>query len=149
MGSVSENPNQPAGSDGATARIVFVEHGIEHSFQDEAVRTGVRRESPFVRLNFVSVYVCDQDRSRTFFVDQLGFDLVMDVRFPSGHRWIEVAPPDGSARVALVMPAPGFAEEGIPGRSSLITFMTEDVDAKYKEWSARGVRFSAPPYTPE
>jgi serine phosphatase RsbU (regulator of sigma subunit) len=32
---------------------------------------------------------------------------------------------------------------------SLITFMTEDVEAKYREWSERGVKFSLPPHTPE
>jgi hypothetical protein len=41
-----------------------------------------------------------------FYVEQLGFNLVVDHRFESGERWIEVAPPDGSANLALVAPEP-------------------------------------------
>ena len=39
-----------------------------------------------------------------FFVDRLGFTLVRDVRFASGNRFIQVAPPDGTAGLALVLP---------------------------------------------
>lgn len=53
-------------------------------------------------MNLVSVYVSDQERSKKFFVEQLGFRLMIDMTFPSGYRWIEVAPPDGTARLALV-----------------------------------------------
>jgi len=130
-------------------RIVFVEHDIQHSFQHEGAGLPGDREGPFLRLNFVSIYVSDQERSKRFFIEQLGFRLMIDVRFPSGYRWIEVAPPDGTARLALVLPSAGFAEGRVPGRSSLITFMTEDVQAKYREWSERGVKFSSAPHTPE
>jgi serine phosphatase RsbU (regulator of sigma subunit)/catechol 2,3-dioxygenase-like lactoylglutathione lyase family enzyme len=139
------NAESEAGSDG----ITFVEHGIRHSFQYEGAALGPDREGIFLRLNFVSVYVSDQERSKRFFLDQLGFRALIDVSFPSGYRWVEVAPPDGSARLALVRPAPGFMENAQPGQSSLITFMTEDVTAKYREWSERGVKFSLPPHTPE
>jgi serine phosphatase RsbU (regulator of sigma subunit)/catechol 2,3-dioxygenase-like lactoylglutathione lyase family enzyme len=146
---VPDNPDDGPRPKSTGDRIVFVEQGIEHSFQHEGAKPAADRQHPFLRLNFVSVYVNDQECSKRFFVDQLGFDAVIDVRFPSGYHWIEVAPPDGSARLALVRPAPGFAERGLPGQSSLITFMTEDVEAKYREWSQRGVKFSLPPHTPE
>ena len=128
--------------------VVFVEHGIRHSFQYDSTTSDQGRKDAFLRLNFVTVYVADQERSKRFFLEQLGFRLMIDAYFPSGYRWIEVAPPDGSARLALVAPAPGLMEDGRPGRSSLITFTTEDVEGKYKEWSGRGVKFSVPPHTP-
>lgn len=122
---------------------------MEHPFQHEGGNFSRDREGRFLRLNFVSVYVGDQERSKKFFVEQLGFRLMTDVKFPSGYRWIEVAPPDGTARLALVVQAPEFMEFVVPGHSSLITFMAEDVEARYREWSERGVRFPTPPYTPE
>src|ERR1700739_1909291 len=137
----------PPGS--ASDRMVFVEQGIHHTFQCESAGPEPDREDAFLRVNFVSVYVSDQERSKRFFLEPLGFELMIDVRFPSGYRWIEVAPPDGTARLALGLPRPGFIEEGLGGRSSLITFMTDDVEGKYREWSERGVRFSMPPHTPE
>jgi serine phosphatase RsbU (regulator of sigma subunit)/catechol 2,3-dioxygenase-like lactoylglutathione lyase family enzyme len=94
------------------------------------------------------VFVRDQDRSLRFFVDQLGFELVMDVRFTSGNRWIQVSPPDGTASLALMLPRPGSDDEKFVGRSGGASFVTEDVVRKYKEWSERGVKFSIPPQKP-
>ena len=144
-----KDPDQIAQPGSASDRVVFVEQGIHHSFQREGAGLEPDREDAFLRVNFVSVYVSDQERSKRFFLAQLGFTLMIDARFPSGYRWIEVAPPDGSARLALVVPAPDFVDNGLAGRSSLITFMTDDVEGRYRERSERGVRFSMPPHTPE
>lgn len=146
---MSTNPDQTPKAGSLSDEIVFVEHGIEHAFQHEGSDFGLDRERRFLRLNFVSVYVSDQELSKNFFVEQLGFRVMIDVKFPSGYRWIEVAPPDGTARLALVVPVPGFMEGALPGQSSLITLMAEDVEAKFREWSERGVKFSVAPYTPE
>jgi catechol 2,3-dioxygenase-like lactoylglutathione lyase family enzyme len=55
----------------------------------------------------IIVFVRDLDQSLRFYVDELGFELIADHRPPSGdHRWIEVAPPDGSANLTLVAPSP-------------------------------------------
>jgi serine phosphatase RsbU (regulator of sigma subunit)/predicted enzyme related to lactoylglutathione lyase len=131
-----------------TDRIAWVEHQIEHSFRHEGMGPRLERDA-YLRLHFVSVYVRDQEQSKQFFLEQLGFTLITDVHFESGNRWIEVAPPDGTAVLALVRPMPGFNEEGMIGHSGLVTFITEDVDEKYREWSARGVKFTIPPQTPE
>ena len=112
--------------------------------------TGFRLDGkgPYLRLHFVSIYVSDQERSRRFFEDQLGFTLISDAQFASGNRWIEVAPPDGTAILALVKPMPGLNQEHFVGNSGMVTFLTENVDAKYQEWSGRGVTFTMPPQTP-
>ena len=80
-----------------------------------------------------------------FYVDQLGFSLVGDVRVGSGQRWVAVAPPDGSAVLSLVAPKPDSKECALIGRSTQVVFVTEDVVAKFEEWRKRGVRFQ---YTP-
>lgn len=103
------------------------------------------REDPYLRLSTVTVFVRDQERSRYFYVDQLGFSLAFDARLPSGDRWITVAPPDGTAMLALVTPKPGSEEYKLIGRSTQIVFLTEDVMAKFQEWRERGVRFLNPP----
>lgn len=105
--------------------------------------------SPYLRLHFVSVYVRDQERSLRFFVDKLGFTVVADVQFASGKRWIEVSPPDGTAVLALVLPPEGFDEQELVGRSAAVTFLTEDVEATYREWSERGVHFTIPLQVPD
>ena len=98
-----------------------------------------------LRIHAINIYVRDQDQSLRFYLDQLGFSLVGDVRFGSGQRWVAVAPPDGSAVLSLVAPKPDSKECMLIGRHTQVVFVTEDVAAKFHEWRGRGVRFQ---YTP-
>jgi serine phosphatase RsbU (regulator of sigma subunit)/catechol 2,3-dioxygenase-like lactoylglutathione lyase family enzyme len=103
------------------------------------------RQSPHLRLHCVNVFVRDQDRSLRFFVDQLGFHVAYDTRLQSGDRWVAVAPPDGAAILSLVAPKPKSEQYKLIGRATNVVFVTEDVTAKFQEWSKRGVRFQTPP----
>ena len=60
------------------------------------------RQSSYLRVHAVNVFVRDQDRSLRFYLDQLGFTLAFDVRLQSGQRWVGVAPPDGTAVLTLI-----------------------------------------------
>src|SRR5277367_6828805 len=102
-------------------------------------------QPPHLRIHAINIFVRDQDQSLRFYLDQLGFSLVGDVRFGSGHRWVAVAPPDGSAVLSLIAPQSDSREYELIGRSTQVVFVTEDVAAKYIEWRKRGVRFQ---YTP-
>src|ERR1700729_1481042 len=93
------------------------------------------REEPYLCLHFIMIFVRDQERSLRFYVDQLGFRLVVDHTFESGGRWIEVAPTDGSANLALAQATPGTDEYNLIGRDTRVYFLTEDVNAKFKAWS--------------
>jgi hypothetical protein len=44
------------------------------------------RDSRYLGVYAVSVFVRDQDKSLCFYVDQLGFNLAFDVRLQSGQR---------------------------------------------------------------
>ena len=101
------------------------------------------RKDPYLRLQSISIYVRNLDRSLEFYVDQLGFQLVFDARDEkfAGRHFVTVAPPDGSANLTLVAPARDSEQFKSIGRTTHVTFVTEDVLAKFREWSARGVRF--------
>ncbi len=113
---------------------------------------------PFLRLNFVTLWVLDQERSRRFFVERLVFEVIVDVQTPEDGRWIVVAPPAagwlagaaGAALpgIALVVPAEGSPEHQRIGQNTGFSFLTEDVHSVFDEWSRRGVRFSVPPMQP-
>ena len=96
-------------------------------------------------MHCVNVYVRDQDRSLRFYLDQLGFHLAFDTRLQTGERWVGVAPPDGTAILALVAAKPDTPQYKMIGRSTQVVFVTEDVSAKFQEWSRRGVHFSHTP----
>ena len=106
------------------------------------------REVPYLSIQDIVVFVRDVDVSKTFYVQQLGFELLTEQRLPTGERWIEVAPPDGSANLALVEPKPEAPEYQLIGGYRWVLFMTEDVHALHKEWTERGVRFTSGPETP-
>jgi len=104
------------------------------------------RPDPYLRLHGITLFVRDQERSLRFYVDQLKFQLVVDAMIDDGQRWIAVAPPDGPSVLALIQPKPGSREVDLIGKSVAVALACEDVQAKYDEWSARGVRFHYPPY---
>jgi len=103
------------------------------------------RRNPYLRIHAVNVFVRDQERSLRFYLDQLGFELAFDARLQSGQRWVAVAPPDGTTVLALIAPDPDSYEFKLIGRPTQVVFVTEDVPAKFREWSKRGVRFRHTP----
>lgn len=102
---------------------------------------------PYLRLLCVNIFVRDQEKSLRFYVDQLGFGLVVDENYESAGRWVAVAPPDGNTVLALITPKRKSEDYKLIGRSKHAVLVTEDVVAKFEEWSRRGVRFHHPPQT--
>jgi serine phosphatase RsbU (regulator of sigma subunit)/catechol 2,3-dioxygenase-like lactoylglutathione lyase family enzyme len=137
---------------------------MEHSAHPEGVlgphAAALRAalSQPFLRLNFVTLWVRDQERSRRFFVEKLYFEAIVDVQTPEAGRWIVVAPPAagwltgtagvGLPGIALVVPPEGLAEHQRIGQNTGLSFLTEDVRGVFEEWSRRGIRFPLPPMEP-
>jgi serine phosphatase RsbU (regulator of sigma subunit)/predicted enzyme related to lactoylglutathione lyase len=102
-------------------------------------------ECPYLRIFKSTVYVRDHDKSLKFYIDQLGFTIVADARFDFDGRWVAIAPPDGSALLALIAPKPGSENYKLIGRNTQVGFISEDINATYELWRSRGVRFHHPP----
>src|SRR5215831_6717347 len=120
--------------------------GAPHEWLDgSAVR--LDRGDPYLRLQSITIYVRNLDRSLKFYVDQLGFQLVFDARNKefAGRHFVTVAPPDGSANLTLVAPERDSEHFKLIGKPTHVTFVTEDVLAKFRVWSKRGVRFLVNP----
>ena len=120
---------------------------LNHVLSHQAHRSSFdpHRQDLYVRLGTVTVFVRDQERSLRFYLDQLGFELALDTRSPSGERLLAVSPPDGTAILALVAPAPGSDDYTLIGRPTQVAFLTEHVFGKYEEWQRRGVVFTQKP----
>jgi catechol 2,3-dioxygenase-like lactoylglutathione lyase family enzyme len=91
------------------------------------------------KLGRVMVPVSDQDEGIAFYTDKLGFSLVADVPFGDGERWVEVAPQNGGAALALV-PARG---EYQPGRMTGVALESADPRADHEELGQAGVDVDA------
>src|SRR5215470_19872245 len=113
---------------------------MENSAQpDRGNKTPDRYAAEFLqtslRLNFATVWVRDQERSRQFFVDQLGFQVAVDAEVSGVGRWIITSPPAGLPGIALVVPVEGSTEAKRIGQNTGVAFLTEDVRALFEEWS--------------
>lgn len=85
--------------------------------------------------------IADQDAAIGYYTKTLGWELRADVSFgdEGGNRWVEVAPPGSTARLAL---NPPMGEWG-PGGSA-VGVETPDVDAEHARLQAiEGVRTGA------
>ena len=86
-------------------------------------------------IRTVAIPATDQDRSVTFFTDQLGFEKLMDAELAEGFRWIEVAPPGSDVSVAIVA-----ASTELPaGVDTGIRFVTTDAEAEHASMQGNGV----------
>jgi lactoylglutathione lyase len=87
-------------------------------------------------IGVVMFTVADQDAALAFYTEKLGFEVRGDSRFGENgeHRWLEVAPPGSTARLALNPPMGG----GQPGGGG-IGVETPDVLGEHRRLSALGV----------
>ena len=86
--------------------------------------------------------VADQDAARAYYTDKLGWEVRGDDSYGENGemRWLEVAPPGSTARLALNPPM-----RGEPGGGS-IGVETADVHAEHERLSAiDGVTIDMPP----
>jgi predicted enzyme related to lactoylglutathione lyase len=93
----------------------------------------------------VSVPVGDQEQAKSFYVDTLGFELLVDSTWREGMRWSEVAPEGSATTLMLVTWQAGM----LPGMYRVIVMATEEIHKLHQELEARGVDFElAPTQTP-
>jgi len=90
-------------------------------------------------FEIVSVPVSDQQRSKQFYRDILGFDLLREMPMGHGQSWIQLAPPGCSTTIALVTWFDGMKPGGLQG----VMLNVSDIDADHKELAARGLNLTA------
>lgn len=88
-------------------------------------------------VQLFSVPVSDQTRSRDWYVDVLGFELVSDTLMGPDSRWVQVRPRGGYTSITLVT----WFETMSPGDVSGIVIETDDLDADVELLRSRGIAF--------
>ena len=93
------------------------------------------------QIQTVSVPVSDQEISKGFYVETLGFEVVRESEFGEGMRWIEVAPKGASTSITLVT----WFESMPPGSLQGLVVATDDIQKTYEELTGKDVPFDFPP----
>lgn len=87
------------------------------------------------KLELVVVPVSDVDRAKTFYADQLGFDLDVDHRAGDAFRVVQLTPPGSGCSIAVGV---GITEAA-PGSAQGLHLVVRDIEAAQAELSGRGV----------
>ena len=87
-----------------------------------------------MQLSLVSVPVSDQERSKAFYRDVLGFQLVREDVQP-GRHWVQLKPPSGLTGITLVT----WFEAMRPGSVHGLTLDTSDIERAHDKLAAAGL----------
>ena len=85
------------------------------------------------KLELVVVPVADQDRAKAFYVDAMGFDLIVDHRAGEDFRVIQASPPGSACAVALM------ANPDSAGTLQGLHLVVPDIEQARAEVTGRGV----------
>jgi catechol 2,3-dioxygenase-like lactoylglutathione lyase family enzyme len=105
-------------------------------------------------VSLLTLYVADQDESKAFYVDKLGFAEGTDVTIGNGFRWVTITHPDHpELEVVLALPGPPMDDavsEAIRralanGTMGGFGLNTDDCRKEYERLSGLGVEFVQPP----
>jgi catechol 2,3-dioxygenase-like lactoylglutathione lyase family enzyme len=91
-----------------------------------------------MKIEVVPIPVTDPDRTKAFYVDQVGFVADHDHRVSDTVRFIQLTPPGSACSICF--------GEGIvfmePGQQKGVMMVVEDVRALREELAGRGVQIS-------
>ena len=91
----------------------------------------------FKHVKFTEIPVDNQDRALQFYRDTFGLKVAQDAKFQPHWRWIELEIPGSPTRLL-------FTQRKTSDPSNIV-LIAENVDAAYKELSAKGVTFTKEP----
>jgi predicted enzyme related to lactoylglutathione lyase len=93
-------------------------------------------------LKFAGIPVKDQDKALKFWTELMGFKVNTDQPMGPGQRWIELG--IGNSQTFLVLFSPQGQEDRV-GSFFNGSFACDDVEATYRQLSAKGVKFTQQP----
>ena len=102
----------------------------------------------------VTVYCLDQDATRDFYVDILGFETATDVTMGEGFRWVTIRHPNQpELEVTLMLPGPPLDDDAAAfvrrqrekGGMGGLGLRVDDCRKAFAELSGKGVTFLQEP----
>jgi catechol 2,3-dioxygenase-like lactoylglutathione lyase family enzyme len=90
-------------------------------------------------LAIVSIPVKDQDRSKRFYSEVLGFPITREADFRPDAKWIELNVPGTKTNIALVTWFDNMPPGGVRG----MVLLSADLDRSFQTLKARGLETSA------
>jgi catechol 2,3-dioxygenase-like lactoylglutathione lyase family enzyme len=89
-------------------------------------------------LAIVSIPVKDQEKSKRFYNEVLGFPIAREAEFRPDARWIELSVPGTKTNIALVTWFENMPAGGVSG----IVLLTDNIEVSFRMLQARGLETS-------
>ena len=89
-----------------------------------------------MKLEVVPIPVSDVDAAKTFYTEQVGFNLDHDIRPNDRMRIVQMTPPGSACSVVIGTGLP----LGEPGSVKGVQLVVDDIDAVRRGLASRGVR---------
>lgn len=90
------------------------------------------------KIELVMIPVSDVDRSKTFYVEKLGFNADHDRQVTDGLRFVQLTPPGSACSIAI---GTGITS-ATPGSVEGMQVVIDDADAAHAMLTGRGVECS-------
>src|SRR4051812_33662898 len=87
------------------------------------------------KLELVAVPVTDDDRAKSFYVDQAGFNADHDHQVTDDLRFVQLTPPGSACSISI---GSGITDAE-PGSVQGLQLVVDDIEAAHAELSGRGV----------
>lgn len=98
------------------------------------------------RVSHLTIYVEDQDEALSWYVDKLGFDVVMDnSEVVPELRWLTVSPAGNNATQFVLMPVRSDSDRSRVGTNLMTVLSTDDCVAETRRLEQLGVKIVDPP----
>ncbi len=95
---------------------------------------------PQEKITNVSIPVRDQQAAKAFYMDKLGFELVVEAEMPDMEdKWIQLKPPAGETSISLVTWIPSLS----PGSLDGVVLGSDDIGASRAQLAGRGIDITA------
>jgi predicted enzyme related to lactoylglutathione lyase len=91
------------------------------------------------KLEVVPLPVTDTDRTKAFYVDQVGFNADHDRRVNENLRFVQLTPPGSACSIIF---GDGISQSE-PGSVKDLMLVVDDIQRAHSELSGRGVEVSA------
>ncbi len=105
-------------------------------------------------VSLVTCYCLDQEATRDFYVDNLGFEARTDVTMGEGYRWVTIGhPSQPELEITLMVPGPPLDPDAAEfvrrqlekGSMGGLGLRVDDCRKTYEDLSAKGVTFLQEP----
>jgi catechol 2,3-dioxygenase-like lactoylglutathione lyase family enzyme len=92
-----------------------------------------------MKLELVPLPITDIERSKSFYIDKVGFQLDHDVQPGNGMRIIQLTPPGSACSIVI---GTGMGTEALPGSVKNLHLVVDDIEETRIALTERGLEIS-------